>query len=455
MTTEFEAAQITDTSRALRGVAQEARASGSKAYTLLVGGTAIFCGFVNFLPDVGGQYFATFVIDSALLLGVLLVCGKIASSRAQILGRWVIGYGFCCLVFLTLCIISPERPAGLIVAFRNLLGYAAFAAVVSLFSWTEQAAKSCIDILLCLGTALSLFGVAQYVFRGRLPQALVEPRDTAAFSYYGTDIVRANGLVGNTIVFGTLLTLIFLVTLSRALVSKHLIWLMLSIVQFAAVMCTYSRMAIISSLVGAIVVINWLLFNSVRTRIGWGILAIIAGFLVSQTMMLSRVFDSWRHSFVFGGLFGAENESVAGSNAGHIEDIRIGLEVLARRPIIGLGIGTQAATSERASSGAEVVTDGLWWMLAAEGGVILVVLILCLLALTAGEIMRVGAVSSTLRPYCIGILVYLFVQYGLAGFVNSGALGKAPTVLLWIFVGLAMSGPSTGKLGDEKRSGVV
>lgn len=411
---------------------------GSRTPSFLLGGlilTALFAGLINLVPTSTGPLPSTSLMICAW---VLMLAGTVA--RVQINhGRvpfppWAVAGTALTVVYFGLFFASAEPLAAMIKSWVYLVGFGTIAYYALLIVRDRQQIDRLVTLAMRGGVALAVFGVIQSVAKSRLPMELLQPRDAEVSSYLGTDVGRSNGLVGNTIVFGALLTLIFALHIARFTAQPTVTNFVTAAAVFAGVVSTYSRVAIVATF--AVFVIVVLVVLARRSLVEFIVLGLLVSGLAGALAWIfwptiERVVSQ---SFIYSGLFAGGNASVQASDRGHAEALLLGREAFAERPVIGVGIATQREGSAWSTQHG-VITDGALWARLAEGGLVLVVpfaILYIMAGLTAWKALQ----RDTGDWLAAGLLAFMVFEFAGAAVVNSAFFGKSPFVLFWVMFGL-------------------
>jgi hypothetical protein len=395
---------------------------------------AMLSGFINLIP-AGTFMPATFIIDS--IVAAMVVLALITLFRGASLEFWMIALILLLVVSVVLMLHGPEAMGPQFRAVRNQVFYAFAGFYTAVTVRDREGAMSIITLVMRLGLVLAAFACVQFFFRDVLPEWLLFSRDTILFSYYGTDISRSTGLVGNSIIFATLLVLIYSLWLARALWRPRIITFAGTALMAAGIVTTFSRASIICAAlisVGMLAAVIWRIRPSRRIpllaslSLGGALLTI--GFLGSE---------GWRQtltgSFIWHGLFLGENATAAGSNRRHYQYATFAVESFNRHPVFGIGLGTQSQYSENATSSV-VITDGFHYSTLVEGGLFLFVpTMLFLFAVILRAIRAYHCFPSSAKYIPLAIATYFFSQVAVAGFINTGFYGKIANLIGWIVFG--------------------
>lgn len=369
-----------------------------------------------------------------MVLGFIVI-----ASRGATVELWMVCILVVALISFALIPNGSEGLGTQISAIRSHIFYAGAGLFVAVAIRSQQAIVKIVRFLMHCGLIIAIYGCIQFALRGVLPPFLLYPPDTDLFGYWGTDLTRSTGLVGNVIVFGTLLTLIFSLWVAKFLWCPNPWSAVACLIIAAGVLSTLSRMAIASCAV-ILVALVFTAFVSGRFRLSPVVLtasslAIAAlGILVASNSSLHQAAGQ---SFLWQDLFLGNNASVAKSTDSHFMFQEMALDSFHINPLVGTGIGTQSFDSANAQS-QQVITDGFWLATIVEGGLVLLVpTVMLFAALLVRLVAASRQVDSNTRYLPLAVLAYLVSQVLAAGFFNTGFYGKTPNVIFWITFGLA------------------
>lgn len=439
---------VKGTLRRLIADAPPASATASVLLSIIAVSVALR-GFIGLVPTPSGNL-ATWITDVLTVICGLLVISEMIRRRLEDRSL-AYAFGIFAIVGFGYCLLSPESWSISLIALRNHVLYAVLAVYASQYL-TVRGARRVESLVRVAGVAIAGVGVAQYALRAVLPIWLLKPADADLFGYWGTDIARANGLVGNTIVYAAYLLLILALWWVRVFTTeRRQRWVaaFASVVVAGAVLATFSRMAIVLAACLLVGIPLLIAVRRGRRALLWtaGVLvggAVVAGLSIAVVPPLrSRVLDSW----VVRELFSQGNASVTESTDLHFEMIRMSLERFFANPILGIGFGTQTTGSSFSRTN-PVITDGAHWATLAEGGAVLSIVTVGFIGFVFVRLIRVWWHASDLEDAgrAMATALYIGAQFGIAGFLNSGFYGKTPFVTLWIVVGCALVAGSTTRV---------
>lgn len=410
---------------------------------------ASFRGFINLIPSAGVEV-ATLGSDLAVaaMAAILLI-------RLPHLGRvesWMLFMGLTFLVCLALLAAGPEPIDVALLAIRSLLFYPIAAIFGAFLVRKQRTALKIVDLVMYSGLAIMVFGCLQYVYRSSLPSWLLFPSDTYLFGYYGTDITRSTGLVGNSIVYGTYGLLILALWLARACWKPSLITLLACGLSLGGVLVSFSRVSIAA---GVGLAIAAAIVYMTRGRGSGAAVRVVAGVAVLAVAVLVAASFGWLDavagSFIVDGLMNSSNLTAAESAAGHEAFADAAMSIFQSHPVFGVGLGTQSVFSENARS-SRIITDGFYYSNLVEGGLFLGVPLVCFLGSAA-----FGAIRSV-KPLrgegwiAAGLVGYMATQLLLAGFYNTGFFGKVPQVAFWVTFGAMIA---LGRIASHEEASMA
>ncbi len=398
-----------------------------------------FSGFINLIP-AGALYPATVIIDGLYLAMFAGYLGAVLSQKGVRLNIWVISFVLLVAAYLCLFLNGGEPIYDKYLTLRNQVLYAFVAIFLSSQLKSRNDAVRLLTLAMRLSVLLAIFGILQFVFRNILPEWLLVSKDTALFGYYGTDITRSTGLIGNTIVFSNVLLLFFSLHVAKLVQRFKIVDLMSAALLFTGILLTFSRIAIVGAVIislalTAVLIFRKNLLRAVMVGSTTVLIAALAAALISASERLrSQIFDS----FIFRDLFLAENASVQSSTDLHNVYIEIALETLRDTLWFGLGISSQNQDSINAESDV-VITDGAFWSLLAEGGLFLFIcysLFLLCCSITAVRSIR----NLNNEQYLVlAFLAFSAYQFFASAIYNSAYFGKAPFILYWFIFGIVIA----------------
>lgn len=437
------------------GVAGRSPRSGARRQETLTKvfiASILLSGFINLIPlRLGTNYPATLLTDGsacAMLISLILTAAAMR-GRGQ-LPLWVSLSLFIAATYFALVPNSIEPFPTQFADIRTRIGYFVAGAYIYVFFKDIERLRRLTRYASSLGGFVAIVGLIQYLAGSRLPVWLRAARGEEVFVYYGTGISRANGLVGNTIVFSGVMLIFFCISFSGWVESGRLRDFFKVLLFSAAILASLSRMTIACAAIATILI---LFFHWRGSRSRRRALVITGSLLYAMTVLLVGLAATQRfrnlatQSFIVSGLFGGANISVNQSTNGHLAQIQAAAHYFLAHPLIGIGTSTQRAGSFWSGSH-PIVTDGAIWLLLAENGLIIALptgALLINIAIVMRSVVRSG---SPLRTVSAGALAFFIVQIAIASWVNSAAVGKPVMGLTAIFFGISAAAQAISRRGE-------
>lgn len=390
-----------------------------------------FSGFIN-LVHIGTFYLATVLVDGLTLIMILwmVVGGSLASVRVE---SWLVSLLLVTVSMAVLFLNGQESASLKFLTIRSEILYASAGVFIVSTVSSRSGALHLISLIRWLGLIFAVFGIIQFLLRSSLPRWLLYTSDTQLFGYYGTDLTRSTGLLGNTIVYSAVLLLVLSLWTFHAVFRTSALSIVPLIVLVCAIFTTFSRIAIACAVLLIIFAgVYWL-----RKRGAPGLITLIGGFLVGGLFIIAfpLSIQSLSDSFLVSNLFGGLNPSVRASTDLHTSQVSEALSLFREHPILGLGLGTQDESSIHALTSV-VITDGAIWAVLVEGGLILLVpFFILFLSMLTRVIGAMRSEDEEVKSIALALCFYLLLQVGVASWLNSAIFGKVPFILTWVVFG--------------------
>ena len=417
--------------------------------TYLLAIALVFIGFITNAVPWTSFNFGTLVVD--ILYGVigvafLLRLPKIDRARLRELRVPLILYGLFAAWCVFLVFYGDNALRDRIMGFRNNVVYPAIWIVLALSAPAVSIRKIGAVIFYC-GLVTCVLAIVQAFFSESLPELLLTLHGTDQhFGFYGTNIFRVTGLVGNPLVFSgfssflVLMGYMFLGFQPRR-AARWLLW-----IPAIAMYYTYTRTSNYALL------LVWGFAWSFWTVIPWwrrGVrVLLVLGFLL--VMKYGTFFgpNAFQNSFFLNRMAGTEVTSQA-STVAHVESAKEGLREWVRKSVCGLGIGSQGYSVKDHTG--TFAGDGVYLaMLLETGGVgflLLVGVMAWFFVRTLIRFSRASRWGPEHRMY--GTLLLVFGYFGMANVLNSAFTARTNLCLFWMLIGLmfARSEDSDEKVG--------
>lgn len=400
-----------------------------EGYFLTLTTLVCFNGILSdFLPTIGGLGFGTVVLDSFLLIGVFVFLAKIFNDHALWKREVVIisiFFVFAGLVFLKSALDGNgflERILG----WRNYFLYS-FPLILPLVIRLDY--RRLLHFIISLMTLICLFAITQYIFRSFYPDALLKLKvEENNFNFYGYNIVRVNGLIGNTIIFTGFSIMAALLNFNTYIKTKRTAFLIGTIVSYIAMVLTFSRAAWVFGT--AILFFDYLIISRLEIK---RMIASTIMILLSSSVLYSWIINN-QESFLYQRIFSQE-ASTRGSNLVHAQQSAAALQAIASAPMLGTGLGSQGGSAD---INKVIITDGWLLQTALEFGVPLTIVLLIFII----TINFYGFLLMMIRDPVVDIFVATAVSstayFLLTSFLNSALTGKTVYILYFVILGLVL-----------------
>ena len=408
----------------------------------------VFIGFITNAVPWTSFNFGTLVVDILyVLIGCLSVLRirSVDRERLKALRTPLILYAVYSAWCLFLMFYGDNSFRDRVMGFRNNVIYPGIWIPLALLG-RAVSFRRVAAIIFYGGLASCVLAIIQAFFSADMPELLLTLHGTDKhFGFYGTDIFRVTGIVGNPLVFSGFSS--FMVLLGYMFLSfearrraRFLIWLPL-----IAMYYTYTRTSNVALL------LTWGFAWSIWTTIPlWRRFVRIAFVLTFLAVMLfGGCFgpELFRSNFFFSRMSGTEITS-QGSTEDHIKAAIGGLAAWAMHPICGLGIGSQGYSVKDHTG--TFGGDGAYLALLLETGGVGFVLAFAIMAWFLWRIMFRFAASPRAGPSfrMYGALLLTAGYFAMASVLNSAFTVRTNMCLYWILVGVMFSRPA-GRMKDD------
>jgi hypothetical protein len=402
-------------------------------------GMLIFNGFITNLIPIGGlPNTGSLIIDIFILISYyifLIIFIENIIIDKSISKKWF-SVNLLYIFFAMLCLIPVAIGNGPLVerilGYRNIVIYMGPFFVISLLRVTKKTIQSMLNILLFLSLILTIFGIIQSMVGTSLPPILllIRRQSDVVFSFFQTDVVRSNGLLGNTIIYAGFLCFIFSIYVARFLVKRSKYDLVAIGIIVIANILTYSRASFVSFFL--IFLTNYLIIKGVsfKNMFFGGLIVVVVGIAIigyqsqsGNSLLMERLKN--------------EERSTQGSTAVHLLQTFNAIENIIAHPIMGVGIGSQGSSSRGKNI---IIYDGFWFQLVLEVGIPLALLYfiiyfysIYIAVVTAKR--SIDPLNKILGAGFVGGGVSYFVM----SFINSALFSPVTYVLFWTVFGLLLS----------------
>jgi hypothetical protein len=269
---------------------------------------------------------------------------------------------------------------------------------------------------------ISGLGILQAVFHMYLPDELLFIKGTHLLNFYGNDsIFRPTGLIGNSLEFGGLVLIAFVLSYSKFVVTQNMKTFLLVILSVTSIFLSYSRASFILMFI-AMILIHTIYYLSYQRL---GKIALISIIILLFSSIIMYLFSD--NMFILQRLFSPDINTLK-SNVEHMDDILNALNTIDKNPIFGVGIGSQGVSSH-----IKIITDGFWFQLFLEYGIplgfiyITYIIIIILIIYLKKDIPKKYF-------FLISSSITLILVFHMASLSNSSYLAPINLMIIWMII---------------------
>lgn len=299
--------------------------------------------------------------------------------------------------------------------------YCPICGCIAYMSLSKREARKIADVIIFLTVLISLYSIFQVKLAALLP---MEARYVSSTSIVNelmisgdSSYVRANGMIGNSIEFGALTTIVFLVVFSRIINDG------ISAKKIIDALIIFAANYLASSRVYFCLILLFSLFIFIRcSKLSQANKAIILILFAVLGLLAIMLFGNG--SLLIQRLLGNDSTALA-SNKIHSDQIAKILEIIRENLILGTGVCTQVVGADVA------ITDGWFFQLTGELGLLGLVIYACFFVFMFKTIRgnkREPSSSDSVASLC---MIFVFVM---ASFFNSGFIGRVPYLLMFMLL---------------------
>jgi hypothetical protein len=418
---------------------------------------------VNFTPWLNTAKLILFIACIFLLCGIYTLATKpnlvIENKKAQSLPakalssfvlcvrqKIEIGNVFLALIFFVLYLLaivfSEIANRSFNSSYLFMLAtylYCPICGFIAYVSLNKREARKIANVIIWLTVFSSIYAILQVKFSALLP---MEARYVSSTSIVNelmisgdSSYVRANGMIGNTIEFGGLTTIVFLVVFSRIIKeginAKRVI---AALIIFAANYLTSSRVYF-----GLLLLFSFFIFLRC-SKLSTSKKVIIIVVLAVLGVLVIVLFGNG--SLMVQRLLGNDSTALA-SNKIHSEQIAKILEIIRENLILGTGVCTQVVGADVA------ITDGWFFQLTGELGLFGLASYVCFFVFTFRTIR--GNKREPISSDSVASLCIIFV-FAIASFFNSGFIGRVPYLLMFMLLASGTLQSNLNKLENKAEA---
>lgn len=396
--------------------------------------SGFFTNFLSFSQVNAGTVLIDFIL-SLLLLHLLLLYAYSMYNKVRVDKVYysILG-GVSILLLLTLgkLIFLDRNPLSeKLLGLRNNLIYITPLLYIPFFFKKQKHVIKTLNLLLALGLFLVLFSYFQSVFSTVLPTSLMVLRSEGTFGFWGSTIIRPTALVGNTIIFSSFTIILFSFYLAKYLYSHSKKTLFILLFIAVATILTFTRAALVGLV---LVILVGLYIRYGRLSISF-ILKVFSIVLLICTISIGAFF-AFKDTLIIKRFTGQDINSMQSNNE-HFSQINAAVSYLNQHPLAGAGIGSQGP-----SGGVnKIITDGYWFHLYLENGIILGTLYLFFyLSCFTFAFREFNRTHSVFQKQLCMAFICSSTYFGAASFLNSAFAGRTNFIIYWVLFGLLVSG---------------
>lgn len=296
-----------------------------------------------------------------------------------------------------------------------------------------------INYLRILGLITVVIAYVQLLFGSSLPNNfLLLPglsRDLIGVISLGDHIINTpNGLIGNAMIFGAFLNIIFILCLHFFYKNKSILNLFFLILTWLMIFLQFSRVALVGSIISIII---YFYFNNHLHRF------LINSLLLSIILFFSLLVLYGTNpavEYTVDRLLGLHPNAVE-STAIHVEDYKKVIALFYNSPFIGAPLGHDF--SDR------IITDGAWFQYFLDMGIFIFIIYLFFWFYIFAMIIK-----SIINDYRRDIAIILFsawIYFSLANFFNSSFLAKINSVYFMVLLSIFLSNKTYFKANNKEN----
>jgi O-Antigen ligase len=386
----------------------------------------IFNGFITNFSNIESISLGTVMIDLFYLLLIFFVLFNIVEKKIYIHKRVLFVYALFILIsvlaMLKMLLVDSNPLVERLLGFRNNLYYSLVFILITSLIQKKESVEYFLRLTLKMGIVLCIFAIIQFYFSDFLPSKLLVLKDENVFTFYETTIIRPTGLVGNTIIFGGFLIVLYSITFSCLLAYKKNKYIFYTIIIIFTNILTFSRASIIG-----MILITWILFILFNPSFLKNFI-----FLIVSLLVFFLIFFFYNDSFLFQRLLNQEITTKQSTDE-HLIEIRNSISSIIEHPFTGVGLGTQGPSGNPQE---KIISDGAWFQFLLEYGIpifsIYIIFIICNIIFAFNMLKKSKyTISKVIAANFIAINSYFF----LANFLNSSFSSRIIQILYWSIFG--------------------
>jgi len=392
--------------------------------------TLFFHGFITNYVDIFSFSSGTMLVDLSFLFTICTIVIRSFSLESIFIQnnyKYVI-YSFICLALLSVVkiILDTNNIEEKIFGYRNSIAYISIFLIINIIIRREKDKERLLNYIILLGTLMCLFAIMQFVFFDYLPDSLKSVKEEVVFTLENANLIRVNGLIGNSIEFSGFTLIIFALSFVKFYYNKTLFNFIVVLICITANILSFSRVAVLGLLL--IAISEYIVINNFKLKHITYIL-IVLGMLVMMGLGAFTLISSSNNFFL--DWITAEDSTTSGSNLVHFMMIDNAINYISENPWGGVGVGSQGPSSRKDNL---IISDGFWLQFMLEFGIPLFGIYIIYSVLCIRCIYRLHQIRSSIETTAF---ISLTVYFMFANIINSTYIGKVNQVLYWTLFGLA------------------
>lgn len=395
----------------------------------------VFSGFINNFLDIFSFNLSTLIVDLYLLAGLIYVFQLkdrlILEKYKKLLNMYIV-----LAIFAFLKLILDSNPlAERILGYRNYIVYSTAFLLVPALTNSLIDVRKIVVIWINSCFIVCSFSIFQGLFFDSLPTILLTPKSDDLFTFYDSNLIRTNGLIGNPINFTGFAVLFFALSFNMFVYMRKKKYLVYAIVGLIALYFTYSRVAYLG--VFMIVLITY--FSNAKislTRKIKQLLGTLFVIVVLGSIYYDQLISGSSDVFIIQRLLGNE-ETTQSSNEDHLLDTYNAANAIGENLLLGVGFGTQGESAK----GERIITDGSWFHFLLELGTPLSILLICFMIFNLKFVYSIFKRSEFgfIKSLCITFISFTCFLF-IVSFVNSILIARVIYLQYWTLLGLIIAG---------------
>lgn len=402
---------------------------------ILLGAIVYLIVFQNLVSKVFGHHLGAILIYVLYTMLFFITLMKLFSKSKIFIKYKMLAFLFVAINFSLLDeVVFDSGPFSM-----KILGYIndVFYIFIFIFVYNllrKEDLEILVKSIVNAGVIAALIGIIQFLFHNQLPAFFLNPYKEQAFIIYSeTFSIRPNGLVANSIIYSHFLLFISTLLLCKLLFSPNTRDFAKLIIVLLGTITVFSR----SSLIGFVLIVIFVGMLGMESRYfkHMVFLKIVLTCLILATIfiMIPSVKAILLNKFY------SLDPATKMSTIQHVMQIKNAIDTIKENPLFGVGIGSQGPSSAIGGTH-EIITDGFWFELLLELGIIPFLLYLLFLFYVYVISFRIflKSNSQTLKSLSLSFIAISTFFY-IASFINSAFIGKVNFISYWLLFGIILT----------------